>query len=200
MEIPSLDTALVRLTGVFPYYIEFILALLALAGLGCVVSGGMIAWKAATDSGRGQSYGQGAPTPWKALGLWVLGGAMSVPLVLLWDAAGTFVLGGDETYNMLSYLPPPATSPWCDRVKAGVILFWMCIGITAWAWAGFLAYTRITSFQGQGIGLKVIGFAFGGLCAFFMTDLAVIFSNTFGLDISLDNVCTILGTGESGAP
>ena len=39
MEIPSLDTALVRLTKVFPYYIEFMLALMALGGLFLVASG-----------------------------------------------------------------------------------------------------------------------------------------------------------------
>ncbi|WP_299592492.1 hypothetical protein [uncultured Tateyamaria sp.] len=196
MEIPSLDTALVRLTDVFPYYIEFILGLMALMGLFFIVYGGVSAWRTATVGGRGQLYGQSAPTPWSALGLMLLGGALSVPLVLLWDIAGTFVLGGTETYNMLSYLPPPDSSPWCERVKGAVILFFMCIGITSLLWSGFLVYVRITSFQGQGTGLKVLGFLCGAVLCFMITDVAILLSNTFGLDISFDNVCTILG-GDS---
>lgn len=200
MEIPSLDTALVRLTGVFPYYIEFILALMALGGLICVVYGGVIGWQAASEAGRSPNYGQGLPAPWRAIGLVIFGGALAVPLVVMWDAAGTFVLGGDETYNMLSYLPPPNTSPWCDRVKAAVILFFMCIGITAWAAGAFFVYTRINTSGAQGVGLKAVGYAFGGLVCFFLTDFAVMFSTTFGMDISLDNVCSILGTGAGNAP
>lgn len=196
MEIPSLDTALVRLTNVFPYYLEFVLALMALGGLLCVASGLVIGYQKASAGNRGQSYGEGTPTPWKALGLIILGGALSVPLVLMWRTAGTFVLGGTETYNILSYLPPPSTSPWCDRVKAAVILFFMCMGITAIGWAGVLANDRIRNFHTQGITLKIIGFVLGGLACFFVQDIAVLLSNTFGLNISLDNVCTIMGSGN----
>lgn len=195
MEIPSLDTALVRLTNVFPYYIEFILALMALGGLFCVFGGLYMGYTQATAGARGQSYGQGAPTPWKALGLFLLGGALSVPLVLLWDVAGTFVLGGDETYNMLSYLPPPSSNPWCERVKAAVVLFFMCMGITAWGWAGVLANDRIR-YQAQGATIRILTFALGGVLCFFVNDIAVLLSNTLGLDITLDNVCTIMGAGS----
>jgi uncharacterized membrane protein YbhN (UPF0104 family) len=193
MEIPNLDTALVRLTSIFPYYIEFILALLAVGGLIAVVNGGVMMWQAATQGGHGQSYGQGAKTPWKALLLMFVGGLMSVPLVLMWDVAGTFVLGGDETHNMLSYLPAPSTSPWCDRVKAGVILFFMCIGITAFAWMFLIIYERVTQFQTQGMMLKIVGFGLGGVACFFVTDVAVLLSNSIGMDVSLDNVCSIMG-------
>lgn len=198
MEIPSLDGALVRLSNVFPYYIEFILALMALGGLISVGVGLYAAWDTASSGGRGQSYGQGSSTPWKALGLIILGGAMSAPLVLMWDVAGTFVLGGTETYNILSHLPPPNTSPWCERVKGAVVLFFMCIGITAWFWAFVLANDRIRNPNSQGVTLRAINFALGGLACFFVQDVAVILSNTFGMNISLDNVCTILG-GSSGA-
>ena len=196
MEIPTLDTALVRLTNVFPYYLEFILALMALGGLLCVASGLIMGYRQASAGGRGQSYGDGTPTPWKSIGLILLGGTLSVPLVLMWDVAGTFVLGGSETYNILSYLPPPNTSPWCDRVKAAVILFFMCMGITAIGWAGVLANERIGSTNAQGVTLKIIGFGLGGLACFFVTDVATLLSNTFGMNVSLDNVCSIMGSGS----
>lgn len=195
MEIPSLDTALVNLTNVFPYYMEFILALMALGGLLSVASGLVMGYRQVSAGSRGQTYGEGTPTPWKALLLIALGGAMSVPLVIMWDAAGTFVLGGTETYNILSYLPPPNTSPWCDRVKAAVILFFMCMGITGVGWATVLVRERIL-YGRQGGALKAIVFGLGGLTCFFILDAAELVSNSIGLNISLDNVCTILGTGD----
>lgn len=195
MEIPSLDTALVNLTNVFPYYLEFILALMALGGLLSVASGLVMGYRQVSAGSRGQTYGEGTPTPWKALLLIVLGGAMSVPLVIMWDAAGTFVLGGTETYNILSYLPPPNTSPWCDRVKAAVILFFMCMGITGIGWSTVLVRERILH-QRQGGSMTAIVFFLGGLTCFFILDAAELISNSIGLDISLDNVCTIMGTGN----
>lgn len=195
MELPGLDTALVRLTNVFPFYIEFMLALMALGGLLCVAGGIHMGYSQASEGGRGQSYGQGTPTPWKAIGLVVLGGALTVPLVILWDIAGTFVFGGDETYNMLSYLPAPTSSPWCVRVKSAVILFFMSVGITAFGWGAVLANDRIR-YQAQGATVRMLTFVAGGVACFFVNDLAMIVSNTFGLDISFDNVCTILGTGD----
>jgi hypothetical protein len=193
MEIPSLDTALVRLTKVFPYYIEFMLALMALGGLFLVASGLVQGYRTALDSSRrGQMYGDTVQTPWKSLMQIALGGALAVPLVLMWKVAGTFVLGGDETYNMLSYLPPPDSSPWCDRVKAAIVLFWMSMGITGIAWSAVLANERIKSGRTGGTGQALV-FFFGGLVCFFIPDAAVIVSNTFGLDFSLDNVCSIMG-------
>lgn len=193
MEIPSLDTALVNLTNVFPYYLEFILALMALGGLLSVASGLVMGYRQVSAGSRGQNYGEGTPTPWKALLLIILGGAMSVPLVIMWDAAGTFVLGGTETYNILSYLPPPDTSPWCDRVKAAIILFFMCMGITGVGWSFMLVRDRILH-QRQGGSLRAIVFFLGGLTCFFILDAAELVSNSIGLNISLDNVCTIMGT------
>lgn len=197
MEIPSLDTALVNLSRSFPYYIEFILALLAVGGLLTVFSGMVMGYNHVSAGGRGQTYGEGTPTPWKALGLIVLGGAMSVPLIIMWDVAGTFVFGGGESYNILSYLPAPDTSPWCDRVKWAVILFWMCIGITAIGWSFVLVRDRIIHGR-QGVAWQA-GVAFlGGIACFFIVSVGQVISNTVGLDISLDNVCTILGSGSGG--
>lgn len=192
MDVPALDTVLVELTETFPYFIEFMLALMALGGLGLVLWGLYGGYRQVTESGRGQMYGGPVPTPWQSILQIILGGALSVPLVVMWDAAGTFILGGDETYNILSYLPPPESSPWCERVKAGIILFWMSLGIVAIAWSAVLANDRIKNGTTGG-GSHALAYFFGGLACFFITDLATIVSNTIGLDVSLDNVCEILG-------
>lgn len=193
MDVPSLDEMLIRLTRVLPFGIEFILALMALGGIALVGAGMIGIYTHVSDRGRGQTYGRSL-TPWAGLGQILLGGALTVPLVIMWDVAGTFVAGGAATYNILSYLPPDGTKPWCEQIASGVVLFFMILGLIAIGWAAYIANERIVLGYQNGSSAKALTFFFGGLACFFIVDIAAVISETIGLDIGFEQVCMILGS------
>ena len=193
MDFPALDEVLIRLTSVFPFAIEFILAVMALGGLLLIVAGLIGLYGAATDRGRGQMYGVAMRIPWASLGQILLGGALAVPLPVMWDVAGTFVAGGEETYNILSYLPPADDDPYCEAIANGLTLFLMTLGLIAIGWSAVLANDRITSGRQGTTGMTLIYF-FGGMACFFITSVAAVLSATFGIEIGFEQVCAVLGT------
>lgn len=193
MDVPTLDEALIRLTQVLPFGIEFILALMALGGIILVGIGLVSIYNHVSDRGRGQTYGRNF-TPWSGLGQILLGGALTVPLVIMWDVAGTFVAGGAATYNILSYLPPDGSKPWCEQITSGVVLFFMLLGLIAIGWSAYIANERIVVGHQQGSTAKAITFFFGGLACFFVVDIASVVSETIGLDIGFEQVCAIIGS------
>lgn len=192
MEIPTLDEALVRLTQVLPFGIELILALMALGGIILVGSGLYGVYSQISDRGRGQMYGRNS-TPWTGLGQILLGGALTVPLVIMWDVAGTFVVGGNATYNILSYLPPDTSQPWCEKITSGLVLFFMILGLIAVGWSAVIMNERMLVGYQQGSTIKAITFFVGGLACFFILDVANIIANTIGLEVGFDQVCAVLG-------
>lgn len=192
MDVPTLDEALIRLTQVLPYGIEFVLALMALGGIILVGTGMVSIYNNVSDRGRGQTYGRNF-TPWSGMGQVLLGGALAVPLVIMWDVAGTFVVGGSGTYNILSYLPPDESKPWCEVITSGVVLFFMLLGLIAVGWSAYIMNERMVSGQQNGSVMKATTFFLGGLACFFILDVADIISNTIGLEIGFEQVCAIVG-------
>lgn len=193
MDVPTLNEMLLRLTQVLPFGIEFILALMALGGIILVASGMISIYNHVSDRGRGQTYGRNM-TPWAGLGQILLGGALTVPLVIMWDVAGTFVAGGPATHNILSYLPPDGTKPWCEQITSGIVLFFMILGLIAVSWSAYTANERIVVGHQNGSTAKALTFFFGGLACFFIVDVAAVISKTIGLKIGFEQVCAIMGT------
>lgn len=192
MAVPSLDEALIRVTVVFPYAMEFILAAMAFFGAVLVLSGLYGSYRTITEAGRGQSYGQRPNAPWSAMGQILLGGALSVPLVVMWDIAGTFVNGGDETYNILSYLPPTGSSTYCDRITSGFVMFWMVLGLIAIGWAALQANARIKEGE-SGLTFSSLWYLLGGLACFFIVDVLKAVSVTIGIDVTMPAICNVIG-------
>lgn len=192
MDVPTLDEALIRLTQVMPFGIEFLLALMSLAGIILVGMGLFSVHGQVTDRGRGQTYGR-TGTPWSGLFQILLGGALSVPLIIMWDVAGTFVVGGDATYNILSYLPPDTSQPVCEQITSGVVLFFMILGLVAVGWSAIIANERIVGGYQQGSTMKALTYFFGGLACFFVLDIAALISATVGFEVGFDQVCAIVG-------
>lgn len=191
MDVPTLDEMLIRLTQVLPFGIELILALMALGGI-ILVGAGMIGiYNHVSDRGRGQTYGRNF-TPWVGLGQVLLGGALTVPLVIMWDVAGTFVAGGAETYNILSYLPPDGSQSWCEVITSGIVMFFMILGLIAVCWSVYIGNERLVVGHQNGSMAKALTFFFGGMACFYILDIAAVVSETIGLEIGFDQVCAII--------
>lgn len=193
MKFPTLDEALIRLTQIMPFAIEFLLALMALSGIVLVGMGLFSVHAQVTDRGRGQMYGR-MGTPWSGLFQILLGGALSVPLVIMWDVAGTFVVGGNATYNILSYLPPATGKPVCEQMTSGVVLFFMILGLIAVGWSAIVANERIVAGYQPGRTMTALTYFFGGLACFFVLDIAAMISATLGVEIGFKQVCAIVGS------
>lgn len=118
----------------------------------------------------------------------LLAGAMIVAPVLVWNAANTFVLGGDITYDMFSYTKSPKTTPYCEMFEYSLTLFFVLIGTISIGTACYLVNQIAAKKSQKSIGSALILFV-GGVLLIFSNDTAQIIGNTIGMDISLANIC-----------
>ncbi|RVU18513.1 hypothetical protein EOE48_11075 [Methylobacterium oryzihabitans] len=126
-----------------------------------------------------------------AMGKLALGSAMIVAPVLLWKFANSFVLGGDITYSMFNYGSTPRSST-CEDIKSAITFFFMMLGSFAWLIAGMRLYNATSGQHGAGPGSAAL-YLVGGTLAFFINDVASLVGNTIKMDVSLSNVCTMIG-------
>ncbi|KMO37536.1 hypothetical protein VP06_08360 [Methylobacterium aquaticum] len=126
-----------------------------------------------------------------AFGKLALGSAMIVAPVLMWKFANSFVLGGNITYNMFNYGSLPRSST-CDSIKIAITYFFMALGSLAWLIAGMRLYNATAGQHGAGPGSAVL-YLVGGTLAFFINDVADLVGSTIKMDVSLSNVCTMMG-------
>lgn len=118
----------------------------------------------------------------------LLAGAMIVAPVLIWNAANTFVLGGDITYDMFSYTKSSKNTPYCEMFNYSLTLFFILIGTISIGSSCYLINQIAAKKSQKSIGSALILFI-GGVLLIFANDAAQIIGNTVGMDISLENIC-----------
>ena len=118
----------------------------------------------------------------------ILAGAMVVSPLILWRAANTFVLGGDETYDMFSYTAGNQNTPYCQLFHQSLSFFFMFIGSVAIATAAIQA-NSLANGRSNNSWFGPAVFFIGGILCFFIDDVGMIIGNTIGMEISLDNIC-----------
>lgn len=123
----------------------------------------------------------------------MLAGAMVVSPIVLWRAANTFVLGGDKTYDMFSYVAGSGTTPYCQLFHHSLAYFFMFIGAIALATSAF-QMNAIANGRGNHSWFSPSVFFIGGIMCFFIEDVGSIIGNTINMQISLDNICATLNS------
>ena len=121
-----------------------------------------------------------------------LAGALIVPGVIMWKAAGTFVLGGNKTYDMFSYLSAPQTSGYCETSTNTLTKFFMVLGVVSMIVAAQNTWGKVQGDSNSHNATKAWVFFVGGLLLFFVNDVAEIASRTTGIPIGLPQICAAL--------
>lgn len=188
MAVPDLGSVLVSLTEVFPLVVNLVFLLMALLG---VVYGATALFGLYAIAAGEHKFTNRPATIDGAMGKLMLGSAMIVAPVLLWKFANTFVLGGDLTYSIFNYGSTPRSST-CEDIKGAITYFFMALGALAWLVAGMRLYNATSGQHGAGPGSAVL-YLVGGTLAFFINDVAQIVGATIKMDVSLGNVCTMIG-------
>lgn len=120
-----------------------------------------------------------------------LAGALVVSPLLLWRAANTFVLGGDKTADMFSYIGGGENTPYCDLFHQSLAYFFMFVGSIAIATAAIQVNGIATGHSNRSVFGPIV-FFIGGVLCFFIDDVGQIIGNTIGMEITLDNICANL--------
>ncbi|KXV69857.1 hypothetical protein AD951_04770 [Acetobacter malorum] len=127
--------------------------------------------------------------------LFLAGGAIVVPVVL-WQGANTFVLGGTQTYNMFSYLQQTDTDSTCTNLSRALTQLCMFMGSLSVLRAAVLIYGRQTE-PGRGLSYTApLNYFVGGIFLFFINDLTWLISNTAGISLGMDSICTALSVSS----
>ncbi len=187
MNVPDLGTMLTSLSGVFPLVVQLVFLIIAVLGIWYGTTGLYTLYNVAAGEYK---FSNRPVTIDSALGKLALASAMIVAPVMLWRFANSFVMGGDITFSMFNYGATPRGSQ-CEQIRFAITYFFMAIGAVAWLVAGVRLYNA-TSNQQTGAGSAVM-FLVGGTLAFFVNDVATLVGNTIKMDVSLENVCTVMG-------
>jgi hypothetical protein len=188
MAVPDLGSVLISLSEVFPLVVNLVFLVIALLG----IVFGTIGLYGLYGLAAGEHKFTNRPvTIDAAFGKLALGSAMIVAPVLMWKFANSFVLGGDITYSMFNYGATPRSST-CESIKTAITYFFMALGSLAWLVAGMRLYNATSGHHGGGPGTAVL-YLIGGTLAFFINDVASLVGNTIKMDVSLSNVCTMIG-------
>ena len=188
MAVPDLGSVLVSLSEVFPLVVNLVFLVIALLG---IVFGTVGLYGLYGVAAGEHKFTNRPVTIDAAFGKLALGSAMIVAPVLMWKFANSFVLGGDITYNMFNYGATPRSST-CESIKTAITYFFMALGSLAWLVAGMRLYNATSGHHGGGPGSAVL-YLVGGTLAFFINDVASLVGNTIKMDVSLSNVCTMIG-------
>lgn len=120
-----------------------------------------------------------------------LGGLLTVLPAVLWVAADTFVAGGDKTSELFNYSAASGEN-YCDRIRIAVNYLFMLVGAIAWFKAALIVHEDASGGAMAHRSGSPIFYVIGGTLTFFIADVSTILSNTFGMEIGFDQVCTAL--------
>lgn len=185
--MPDLDDMLVNLGTAFPWAANLVLVLMAVTGIGVVGLGIIDFYSMAAFPERHRATVTGAIV--KVL----VGAAMTVAPVLMWQTGNTLVLTGGNPADAFTYLPPTNESAIarCEATRSVVVLAFVFIGCWAWYRAFVLLYQtaggtrRVASWV---IPTLIIS---GTICVF-LTSTSRVVGNTVGLNAGIGEVCKIL--------
>jgi hypothetical protein len=186
---PGLTQMFINLTETFPLVVKLVFLLMGLFGLFVGFRGLQSLYVLASGDQRFTNH---PPSFEGGFAQIALGGALAVAPVLLWQAAGTFVLGGDATTALFNYGSVPNTGT-CDALKIALSYFFMVIGAVAWFCGGLQLYDGTRGYRHRGGSAAL--YLVGGVLCFFVNDVAILAGNTLGMSVSLDNLCKSFGTG-----
>lgn len=172
-----------ELTTFWDIFTTLIFMLIATGG---IIITGMTLWDL-----RQHLLGENTPdlppissVPWRLM----LAGAMVVAPVLVWNAANTFVLGGDATYDMFSYVKSAKNTPYCQTFEISLTMFFVLIG-TISIGSGCYILNQIAAKRTQKSMASALTLLIGGIFLIFANDTAQIIGNTVSMDISFENIC-----------
>lgn len=186
--MPDLDDILVNLGTAFPWAANLVLVLMAVTGIVVVGLGLIDFYNMAALPGRHRATVVGAVT--KLL----VGAAMTVATILMWQTGNTLVLTGGNPADAFTYLPPTdeSAAARCESARSVVVLAFVFIGCWAW-YRGFLL-TYQTAAGTRRAGARVIATLFiAGTVCLFLTSTSRIVGNTLGLNAGINEVCRLLG-------
>jgi hypothetical protein len=187
VSIPDLGKLFISLNSSFQLFGFLVIALIAFGGMFAGFRGLMELWELAMDENRMTTRGSTLSGGFFKI---LLGSMMVVMPILFVRTANTFVLGGEDTFNMFNYVLSGGTD-YCADFRWTVSNFFKAIGIVAWGFALSILYSR-TNGQGQTASGNPWYYLIGGVLCFFIDDVAVIMSNTTGYAIGLDNICNAI--------
>ena len=182
-------TVVAKLSAAFLPGVNFVFALMGLGGLAIGLKVFYDAYQHAAGEMRPNMISKGAILP--AL---VLAGALAVIPVVMWQAAGTFVLGGNKTYDMFAHLQTAPSGGYCDSATDALTKLFMLLGTVSMALAADHVWGRIsgnTHARNHATG-KAWAYGIGGLLLFFVNDVAAIAAATTGWTIGLPQLCAAL--------
>ena len=193
MSFPSLDDLLLSLSSTFPVLIQFVLVIMSVVALYLTLQALMGIYGVATDPTYGTHfYAASKGSVFAHLTRLVIAGALAVPAVLLWRAADTFVLGGEATGDLLTYLPGDATAPYCEQLRYAITGFFMVVGVIA-IFTSMMMFNARADGRGNisiGSGLATL---VGGVALFFITDVSGLIARSTGFGMSsLSGICTAI--------
>lgn len=191
---PTITQIFMNLASAFPIAIVLVITIIALFGLYVGLEATFHLWKHVT----GDIDGQITPKSQIPARL-ILAAAMIVAPLVMWDFANTVVAGGQTTAQMMPDVfaysgssGTPGTLPYCKQFSTAITLFFMMLGLIGIGYA-FNTANAVMAGVGRapGYGQAWI-FFIGGVLCFFVNDVAVILSNTIGLNVGLTNICATL--------
>ncbi|MBZ6078901.1 hypothetical protein [Microvirga puerhi] len=182
----DLGTVLNNLSTAFPLIVQLIFILMGLFGLLVGYGGLKDLYAIASDP----YHARGGVGHGEAIGKIVLGAALMVAPVILWQSANTFVLGGQQTANLLSYVPTRADG-YCKQVHFSISAFLMIVGASGLFHAAAIMWGMANGTRNVGTGQAITYFVGGTLC-FFINDAAKIIGNTIGFGVGFDQLCQIM--------
>ncbi len=187
MIVPDLGSLLISLSSVFTLAVKLVFAGLCVFGVWVFVSGLITAYSLVSG---GSKFSNRGTSIYGVFGMIVLGSALTVAPVIVWQAASSADIGTGITYSIFNY-SNDQSSGHCEQIHSSITYLLMAVGATAWAFAAVVLYD---AFRGTRQNSRsALAFFAGGLAAFFINDLGQIVSNTIGMDVSFSNICTSIG-------
>ena len=191
MTLPNFYDALIRISSVFPLIAN--LVFVAIAAFGVFVGYKGLANLYALFTGEAK-FSNHAASFEGAFAKLFLSGAFIVTPVIFWRFANTFVLGGSETYNLFVIGSGSQQGSYCKQIHSAISYVFMGFGAIAWGFAALILYDQ-TNNQRIRTGSPWT-FLVGGVLCFFVNDASIIVSNTLGMQMTFENICSILGDGS----
>lgn len=123
---------------------------------------------------------------------YALAGALAVPGVVLWKSAGTFVLGGQKTYDMFAYLQSAPVANYCDNATNALTKFFMLLGAISILIAANNVWGRVGGDSHAHSNARAWTYFVGGVLLFFVNDVAEIVAATAKVPVGLPQICAAL--------
>ena len=188
MNVPDLSQMIISLSEVFPLVTQLMFLLMAVLGLWVGFRG--LSGLYALSTGE-TKFSNHPPTYDAIFGQLMLAGALVVAPVVFWRFANTFVLGGQQTYDMFIIGSASNDASYCKQIHGAISWFFMALGAIAWVFAALQLYDATRGERHRSGSATV--YLVGGILCFFINDVSQLISATVGMEVTFENVCTIMG-------